>query len=116
MKANADLCYALLSTSNELTVQTNEVQVKNSQSEKLLIITIYNDLKFENHISNICGKAIAKISALSTIAPYMDLPTIAPYMDLPKGKKIMNTFFKSQFSYGPLTWMMHSRKGYTKIN
>ena len=28
----------------------------------------------------------------------------------------MNTFFKSQFSYSPLTWMMHSRKRNDKIN
>ena len=28
----------------------------------------------------------------------------------------MNAFFKSQFSYSPLTWMMHSRKLNNKIN
>ena len=28
----------------------------------------------------------------------------------------MNTFFKSQFSYSLLTWMMHSRKRNDKIN
>ena len=74
MKANADKCLVLLSTSNELTVKINEVQIKNSQSEKLLGITIDNDLKFEDHINDICRKASAKISALSRIAPYMDLP------------------------------------------
>ena len=37
-------------------------------------------------------------------------------MDLPKRKKIMNAFFKSQFSYNPLTWMMQSRKLNNKIN
>ena len=42
------------------------------------------------------------------IAPYMDYR--APYMDLPKRKQIMNAYFKSQFSYSPLTWVMHSRK------
>ena len=51
----------LLNTSNELTVKINEVQIKNSQSEKLLGITIDNDLKFEDHINNICRKASAKI-------------------------------------------------------
>ena len=73
MKVNADKCHVLLNTSNELTVKINEVQIKNSQSEKLLGITIDNDLKFEDHINNICRKASAKISALSRIAPYMDL-------------------------------------------
>ena len=28
-------------------------------------------------------------------------------MVLPKRKEIMNAFFKSKFSYSPLTWMMH---------
>ena len=67
MKANVDKCHVLLNTSNELIVKINQVQIKNSQSEKLLGITIDNDLKFEDHINNICRKASAKISALSTI-------------------------------------------------
>ena len=52
MKANADKCHVLLSTSNELAVEINEVQIKNSQSEKILGITTDNDLKFEDHIKN----------------------------------------------------------------
>ena len=68
MKANADKYHVLLSASNELTVKINEVQIKNSQSEKLLGITIDNDLKFEDHINKTCRKASAKISALSRIA------------------------------------------------
>ena len=82
------------------------MQIKNSQSEKLLGITINNDLKFEDHINNICKKTRAKISALSRTAPYMDLLKI---------KQIISAFFKSQFSYSPLTWMMRSRKLNNKI-
>ena len=52
-------------------------------------------------------KASTAISALSRIAPYVDLP---------KRKKIINAFFKSHFSYSPITWMMHSRKLNNKIN
>ena len=62
MKANVDKCHVLLNTSNELTVKINKVQIKNSQSEKLLEIATDNDLKFEDHINNICRKASAKIS------------------------------------------------------
>ena len=97
MKANADRCRVLLSTRNKLPVKINEVQIKNSQSEKLLGITIDNYLKFEDHLNNMCRKASTKISTLSRIAPYMDLP---------KRKQIMDALFKSQFSYSPLTWMM----------
>ena len=74
MKAKADKCHMLLSTSNELTVKINEIQIKNSQLEKLLEMAIDNNLKFEDHINNICRKASGKISALSRIAPYMDFP------------------------------------------
>ena len=84
-----------------------EVQIKNSLLERLLGITIDNDLKFEDHINNICRKASAKVSALLRIALYIDLL---------KRKQIMNAFFKSQFSYSPLTWMIHSRKLNNKIN
>ena len=64
MKANANKCHVLLRTSNELTVKINEVQIKNSQSEKLLGITIDNDLKFED-VNNIRRKA--NISYFSSI-------------------------------------------------
>ena len=74
MKAKADKCHMLLSTSNELTVKINEIQIKNSQLEKLLEIAIDKNLKFEDHTNNICRKASGKISALSRIAPYMDFP------------------------------------------
>ena len=89
MKANAGKFHVLLSTSCKLTVKIKNVQIKNSQSEKLLGITIDNDLNFEDHINNICRKASVKVSALSRIAPYVDLP---------KRKQIMNAYFKSQFS------------------
>ena len=92
---------------NELTVKINQIQIKNNQSEKLLGITIDNDVKFEHHKNNVYRKASAKISALSRIVTYMDLP---------KRKQIMNALFKSQFSYSPLTWMMHSKKLNNKIH
>ena len=40
MKANAEKCHVLLNASNELTVKINEVQIKDSQSEKLLGIPL----------------------------------------------------------------------------
>ena len=83
IKANADKRHVLLNTSNESTIKINEVQIKTSQSEKLLGITIDNDLKCEGHINNICRKARAKKKK--------------------KWKQTMNAFFKSQFSYSPLT-------------
>ena len=63
MKASVDKCQ-ILSTSNDLSVKISEVQIKTRQSEKLPgIINIENNLKFEDHINSICGKASAKNKA-----------------------------------------------------
>ena len=45
---NADKCHVLLSTSNELTVKIDVIQLKNSQLENLLGITTENDLNYLN--------------------------------------------------------------------
>ena len=44
-----------------------------------------------------------------------DLFFVIERFDL-KRKQIMNAFFKSQFSYSTLTWMMHGRKLNNNIN
>ena len=52
-------------------------------------------------------KARNKINALSRVIPLMNLS---------KKKILMNSFFKSQFSYCLLVWMCHSRRINNKIN
>ena len=39
-----------------------------------------------------------------------------PYMSLSKKKKLVSSFFNSQFNYCPLKWMFHSRIINNKIN
>ena len=41
---------------------------------------------------------------------------IAKFMSLEKRKLLINSFFKSQFEYCPLTWMFHSRALNNRIN
>ena len=41
---------------------------------------------------------------------------IAPFLNKRKRKLLMNVFFKSQFSYCPLSRMFHSRTLNNKIN
>ena len=81
--------------------------MKTVNQKKLLGVTLDSDLNFEKHINNICGKAKAKLSALSRVAPYMNFE---------KKKTLMNAFFKGQFNYCPLVWMLHSRRLNNKIN
>ena len=47
MKGNASKFHVLISASNNLTVEINEVQIKNSQLKNLYGIIIGNDLKLK---------------------------------------------------------------------
>ena len=48
------------------------VCLENSKEEVILGITIDNKLTFDSHIKSICQKASQKLSALSTILPYLE--------------------------------------------
>ena len=78
-----------------------------SRSQKLLGVVLYNKLKFDKHIENICQKANRKLNALARVTNYMELP---------KRRILMNAFFKAQFNYCPIVWMFHSRSLNNKIN
>ena len=52
-------------------------------------------------------KASRKLNALSRVMLYMNLS---------KKKKLVSSFFNSQFNYCPLIWMFHSRIINNKIN
>ena len=108
LKANPDKFHLLLSSKNHnLSIKVDERSIKNSESEKLLGITIDNALKFDNHVNKLCKKASGKLHALGRVAKYMDVE---------KRRKIMNAFINSQFSYCPLVWMFHSRTLNNQIN
>ena len=99
LKGNAGKCHLLKSSCENVRVNVGTSQIKNSDCERLLGIDINCKLSFENHIKQICSKARAKIKALARIARFLNKR---------KRKLLMNAFFKSQFSYCPLSWMFHS--------
>ena len=92
MKAIADKCHLLFSTKGKLTANISNFKVTNSIKEKLLGVTIDNDLKFESHIESLCSKASQKLYALSRMSSYMGLG---------QRRLIMKSFINSQFSYCP---------------
>ena len=92
---------------NLLHVSFGTAQIKNSQYEKLLEVTIYTKLSLMTHIQQICGKASAMLKALTRIVPFMNTE---------KKKLLMNAFLNAPFNYCPLVWMFHSRKLNKKIN
>ena len=78
-----------------------------SYQEKLLGVTIDKDLKFKNHLLDVCKRASAKVTALARLVK------IVPFE---KKRLLMKSFIESQFSYCPLLWMFCSRKMNRKIN
>ena len=78
-----------------------------SNSVKLLGITINNHLKFGKHISLLFAKANRKLSAFARISCYL---TFHQKRTLVKG------LFESQFRYYSPAWMFHSQKRNNKIN
>ena len=100
MVANTGKCNLLRCTSAEMSVEIENLIIKNSLQEKLLGIVIDNRLTFEPHVKNVYKKAGQKLHALARVANYMDIS---------KKCNIMNAFIFSQFSYCPLIWMFRSR-------
>ena len=109
MKMNSDQCYLLVvgHEFEQIWAKIGTDLIWESNSVKLLGITIDNHLKFDKHISLLCAKATRKLSALARISYYL---TFHQKRTLIKG------FFESQFRYCSLTWMSHSRKSNNKIN
>ena len=78
-----------------------------SSPEKLLGITIDENLNFNDHINHICIFAGRQLNALSRIS----------YMLSDNQKKFLfNLFIQGQFNYCPLVWMFSSRTSNDKIN
>ena len=82
-------------------------QIWESGTIKLLDITIDNELKFDEYISNVCKKAQRKLTVQTRIKIYRDFKIL---------RLLFETFFDSQFKYCPLTWMFYSRTTNNKTN
>ena len=107
MKANSDKSHILLSCSEPSTALIDGSSIESNTKEILLGITIDRDLKFDEHVNNLCKKACQKLNALVRLAPFMNVD---------KKRMIMKAFIESQFGYCPLVWMFHSRSFNNKIN
>ena len=100
MKANADKCHLLVSSDESCTAKIEDLNIKNSTEEKLLVVKFDSNLSFESHVTSLCKKARQKLHALARISHYMDLN---------KRRNLMKDFITSQFNYCPLIWMSYSR-------
>ena len=107
MKANSGKSHLLLSYNEPSKLVIDGSSIETNTKEVLLGITIDKDLKFDDHVNNLCKKACQKLNALTCLAPYMNVE---------KRRIIMKAFIESQFGYCPLVWMFHSRGSNNKIN
>lgn len=94
MKANPNNSHLLLSSSQTNTVNIANNLISSTRKEKLLGILIENNLRFDEHVTELCNKD----------------------MNLVQRKTIMNAFKISQFGYCPLVWMFYSRTLNNRIN
>ena len=90
---NSDKSHLLLNTSTSSTANRNGDIIKNSESGKLLGVTIDCKLSFEENLSKVCDRASQKLNVL---------PRISSYMKINQRKRIMRAFIGSQFGYCPL--------------
>ena len=102
-----DKCHLVISNNEKVPMKTDNIELENTSSEKLLGIIIDSKLNFKEHLEGIIKKASRKVKVLSRITPYMNLT---------KRKLLMNSFFTSHFHYCPLVWMCHHRTINNKIN
>ena len=109
MKLNSDKCHLLVSGHyhEEMFVNIGKELIWESNTVKLLGVTIDKELKFDKYISQVCSKANKKLNALSRMQSFLSVQ---------KRKIIFKSFIESQFKYCPLVWMFCSRKSNDKIN
>ena len=100
IKINSDKCHLFISGDKF-------EQIWENRTVKLLDITTDNELKFGEHLSNVCLKTNWKLSALMRIRKYLDFKKISI---------LFKGFLEAQFKYCPLTWMFYSRSANRRIN
>ena len=86
-----------------LVLIVNGKKINNSREIELLGIVIDNQLKFKEHIENLCKKASFKLHALRRIRKFLTVE---------KARILANAFINSQF---PLIWMFASKTAINKI-
>ena len=100
IKANQDKCHFLSSLDINTKFSLPARILGNSDSQKLLGVTIDRKLNFNEHVTYLCDKASKKIRALARIFPYTRQS---------QKRLLRNAYFTSQFGNDPLVWMNHSR-------
>ena len=99
MQANPDkfqaICIGKKTNNANLIFNIEGTEIKPEDCVKLLGVTIDYQLKFKEHISNVCRRASQQLNVLKRIGRFLNrLGRLTVY----------HTFIMSNFNYCPLTW------------
>ena len=107
MKANPDKYHFLSSPDMNTKIPGSSFDIENTHSQKFLGVTIDGKLNFHDHVSNLCKKESAKMSAMVRVFPFILLN---------QRKLIMEAILTSQFGYCLLVQINHGRNLNNRIN
>ena len=85
MKANSDESLILLSCSEPSAAPIDGSSIESHTKEILPGITIDRDLKFDEHVNNLCKKACQKLDVLVRLPPFMNVD---------KKRMIMKSYYR----------------------
>ena len=94
MKINAEKCHLFISGNKfeQMWVRIRDDMIRENRTAKLLRITIGNELKFDEDLTNIYIKANRKVAVLTRMRKYLDFSKV---------RLLFKSFFKYQFKYCP---------------
>ena len=72
-KGNADKCPLLVNVKDEVSMKIVDLNIVNSECERLLGVKFDFKLTFNSHVSDLCKSASRKIHALARVAPYISI-------------------------------------------
>ena len=109
MKINAEKCHFFISGNKfeQMWARIRDDMIWENRTAKLLGITIDNDLKFDEHLTNIFLKVNRKLAVLRRMKKYLNFNKV---------RLLFKSFYESKFKYCPLTWMFYSRKTNNRIS
>lgn len=109
MKLNTDKGYLLISgvRDEQAWTRVGKNMIWGNKNVKLLGVTFDKELKFDQHIPDICGKANRKLSALVSMFKFLLFEKRRPFY---------TAFIEFQFQYCPLVWMSHSQTSINRLH
>ena len=93
-------------TRQTITLNINNIEIRESQNVDFLGLIIDNRLTFKNHINMLCRRAYYKLHALRRIRKYLTLE---------KSKLLYNNFINNQFNYASIIWMFCHKQDYFEV-